>query len=174
MKDERDIGALEYETSVLARRIGLNVPETKQQKLSKAGTTFFSKRFDRLGTRRIHYASAMTMIGAEDGDEGHSYLEIAAFLAQHGAAPEEDLHELWRRMVFYYHIHNTDDHLRNHGFLLTPKGWRLAPMFDVNPNPYGGEHALDLGDLIKDAEYYRLNHSQAQAEYNAIRHACGK
>jgi len=169
VKDDRDMGMLEYETSVIARKIGLNVPETKCQKLSKAGTTFFSRRFDREGGARIHYASAMTMLGANDGDEGHSYLEIAEWLVQHSAAPEADLRELWRRMVFSYFVRNTDDHLRNHGFLLTGKGWRLAPMFDVNPNPDGGEHALDLGDLIKDAEYYRMTHAEAQAQYNSIK-----
>ena len=137
-------------------------------KLSKAGTTFFSKRFDRDGTRRIHYASAMTMLGAKDGEEGHSYLEIAEWLAAHSAAAEADLHELWSRMVFSQLIGNTDDHLRNHGFLLTKQGWRLAPMFDVNPNPRGGESALDKGDPIKDAAYYRLTQSAAEARYCEI------
>ena len=78
---------------------------------------------------------------------------------------DEYLRELWRRMAFSELIHNTDDHLCNHGFLLTPKGWRLAPMFDVNPNPDGGEHALDMGDLIADAGYYRLTKSEADREY---------
>ena len=168
-RDERDVGALEYETSVLARKVGLNVPETKAQRLSRAGTTFFSKRFDRDGARRMHYASAMTMIGAADGEEGHSYLEIAEFLARFGADPEADLHELWTRMVFSQLVRNTDDHLRNHGFLLTPKGWRLAPMFDVNPNPDGGENALEMGDLIGDAEYYRLTKSAAQERYAELK-----
>lgn len=171
VKDERDVGRLEYETSVLARKLGLDVPETKCQKLSKAGTTFFSKRFDREGTRRIHYASAMTMLGAVDGEGDHGYLEIAEWLSQNSAAPEADLRELWRRMVFSYFIGNTDDHLRNHGFLLTPKGWRLAPMFDVNPNPDGGEHALDLGDPIKDADYYRLTRTEARSQHEEIRKA---
>jgi len=171
VKDERDVGRLEYETNILARKLGLNVPEAKCQKLSKAGTTFFSKRFDRDGDKRIHYASAMTMLGATDGEEDHSYLEIAEWLTQYSAAPEADLHELWRRMVFSHFVKNTDDHLRNHGFLLTSKGWRLAPMFDVNPNPDGGEHALDMGDLIKDAEYYRLTRAEAQAQYGEIQKA---
>lgn len=168
-RDERDVGALEYETSVLARKVGLNVPETKAQRFSRAGTTFFSKRFDRDGARRIHYASAMTMIGAADGEEGHSYLEIAEFLARFSANPEADLHELWTRMAFSQLVRNTDDHLRNHGFLLTPKGWRLAPMFDVNPNPDGGENALEMGDLIGDAEYYRLTKSAAQERYAELK-----
>ena len=124
-----------------------------------------SKRFDRCGETRIPYASAMTMLGAVDGEGEHNYLEIAEFIAANGAEPTEDLRELWRRMVFSELVRNTDDHLRNHGFLLTPKGWRLAPMFDVNPNPDGGDPALDMGDLIADAGYYRLTKSEADREY---------
>lgn len=168
VRDEWDVGALEYETSVLARKAGLNVPETKCQRLSKSGTTFFTRRFDREGTRRIHYASAMTMLGARDGEDDHSYLEIAEFIAANGAAPTEDLHELWDRMVFSALVRNTDDHLRNHGFLLTPSGWRLSPMFDVNPNPQSGESALFRGDPIADAAYYRLTQSEARKRYARI------
>ena len=168
-RDEWDVGEREYRTSRLARAAGLNVPETSRQKFSKAGTTFFSKRFDRVGARRIHYASAMTMLGASDGDGDHSYLEIAEFIAANSAAPEQDLHELWGRMVFSELVGNTDDHLRNHGFLLTERGWRLSPMFDVNPNPYGGEGAIDKGDMFKDAEYFRLTPAQARSRYEEIK-----
>ena len=168
VNDEWDVGAKEYDTSVLARRAGLNVPETKAVKLSKTGTTFFAKRFDREGKRRIHYASAMTMLGAVDGEAGHSYLEIAEFLAANSADADADLRELWSRMAFSRLVHNTDDHLRNHGFLLTKKGWRLSPMFDVNPNPYGGEGALDMGDIFADAPYYRLTHGEAERRYAAL------
>ena len=172
-KDEWDVGAREYETSLLARKVGLSVPETKAQKLSRAGTTFFSKRFDREGTRRIHYASAMTMLGATDGEDGHGYLEIAEWLAANSADATADLHELWRRMAFSQLVRNTDDHLRNHGFLLTPRGWRLSPMFDVNPNPDGGEPALDRGDLFADAAYYRLTRKEASARYSEMKAAVG-
>ena len=82
----------------------------------------------------------MTMLGATDGEDGHSYLEIAEWLAANSADATADLHELWRRMAFSQLVRNTDDHLRNHGFLLTSRGWRLSPMFDVNPNPDGGLH----------------------------------
>ena len=169
VKDEWDVGLKEYETSVLARKAGLHVPETRMSRLSKAGTTFFSKRFDREGTRRIHYASAMTMLGARDGEEGHSYLEIAEWIAANGAEATADLQELWMRMAFSEHVRNTDDHLRNHGFLLTEKGWRLAPMFDVNPNLNGGESALDRGDLLEDAAYYRLTRAEAEDRLSRIR-----
>lgn len=163
-----DDDVLEYRTNRLARKAGLRVPETKSTQLSEAGTTFFSKRFDRDGARRIPYASAMTMLGATDGDSGHSYLEIAEFLSANGANPDEDLRELWSRMAFSQLVRNTDDHLRNHGFLLTAKGWRLAPMFDVNPNPDGGENVLDMGDLFRDAEYYRLTQAEARDRYRVL------
>lgn len=171
--DEWDVGAKEYETSVMARKAGLNVPKTKCAKLSKTGTTFFTKRFDRNDGKRIHYASAMTMLGATDGDTDHSYLEIAEFIAGNSPNAETDLHELWGRMAFSQLVHNTDDHLRNHGFLLTDKGWRLSPMFDVNPNPYGGESALDMGDIFKDASYYRLTRAQAKERYDEIKAIVG-
>ena len=168
VKDDWDVGLKEYEASVLARKAGLLVPETQCKKLSKAGTTFFSKRFDRNGDERVHYASAMTMIGAKDGEENHSYLEIAEFIAAHSVDPIADLHELWGRMAFSTIIGNTDDHLRNHGFLLTERGWRLSPMFDVNPNPHGGVSALDIGDLFDDSEYYRLTKKEAKQRYDEM------
>lgn len=173
VRDEWDAGLKEYETSVLARKVGLNVPETKCAKYSKAGTTFFSRRFDRDGARRIHYASALTMLGASDGEEGHSYLEIAEWLAANSADATSDLRELWHRMAFSELVRNTDDHLRNHGFLLTAKGWRLSPMFDVNPNPTGGASALDRGDLLKDAAYYRLTRAEAEDHLSRMRSVCG-
>lgn len=173
VQDEWDVGRKEYETSVLARRAGLNVPETKMSRFSKAGTTFFSKRFDRQGMRRLHYASALTMLGATDGEEGHSYLEIAEWIAANSADAKSDLRELWSRMAFSELVGNTDDHLRNHGFILTAKGWRLSPMFDVNPNLAGGENALDRGDLLGDAAYYRLTRAEAERRLRDLRTICG-
>ena len=166
VKDDWDVGLKEYETSILARKIGLRTPDTQCRKLSKAGSTFFSKRFDRDGAKRIHYASAMTMIGANDGEDGHSYLEIAEFISANSAEPTADLRELWGRMAFSAIIGNTDDHLRNHGFLLTERGWRLSPMFDVNPNPHGGVSVLDMGDLFEDSEYYRISKEEAKQRFN--------
>ena len=168
VKDDWDVGLKEYETSVLARKLGLLTPDTQCRKLSKAGTTFFSKRFDRDGAKRIHYASAMTMIGANDGEDGHGYLEIAEFISANSADPVADLHELWGRMAFSAIIGNTDDHLRNHGFLLTERGWRLSPMFDVNPNPHGGASALDMGDLFEDSEYYRMSKKEAKQRFDRM------
>ena len=93
------------------------------------------KRFDRNAEKRVPFLSAMSMLEARDHEQ-HSYLEIAYALAQHGASPEQDMAELWRRIVFTVMIANTDDHLRNHGFIYERhKGWRLSPAYDMNPTP---------------------------------------
>ena len=106
-------------------------------KISGKYNTFLTKRFDRIKKERIHFASAMTMTGNSEEnlrDTKPSYLEIAEFIKFSGASNEEDLHQLWKRIVFNISISNTDDHLRNHGFILSDKGWRLSPAFDVNPS----------------------------------------
>ncbi len=129
---------------------GLDVSEAKLEKFSKDGSTFLVKRFDRKGRRRIHYASAMTLLGKKDGMsavDGISYLDIAAFIRSNGAKPKSDLIELWKRIVFNMMVSNTDDHLRNHGFLLQEKGWALSPLFDVNPFPYGNELSLNINEF---------------------------
>ena len=93
------------------------------------------KRFDRKDKERIPFLSAMSMISALENEQ-HSYLEIAYALAQNGAAPKEDMAELWRRIIFTIMISNTDDHLRNHAFIYERyKGWRLSPVYDLNPTP---------------------------------------
>jgi serine/threonine-protein kinase HipA len=110
------------------------------------------------------------MLGARNNEE-HSYLEIADAIRQYGSSPEADLIELWRRIVFNILVSNTDDHLRNHGFLFDGKNWRLSPAFDVNPNLAKVEHVLnldavtnrpDLELVLSTASYYDLNASQAQ------------
>ena len=93
------------------------------------------RRFDRVQGQRIPFLSAMSMLGASD-NESRSYLEFVDALRRYGASPKQDMHELWRRIVFNILISNTDDHLRNHAFLYTgPDGWRLAPAYDLNPVP---------------------------------------
>ena len=144
--DEYDVAAWEMVVHELAFRCGLDVPEAKLEKFSKNGSTFLVKRFDRLKNRRIHFSSAMTMLGKTDGDHDGSYLEIAAFIKGHGARPADDLRELWRRIVFNMAVSNTDDHFRNHGFLLTSKGWVLSPVYDVNPVPYGDMLSLNVDE----------------------------
>ena len=148
--------------------------ESRIVKLSGAYNTFLTKRFDRILNERIHFASAMTMTGNYEEairDKNASYLEIAEFIKYSGAENMEDLHQLWRRVVFNISISNTDDHLRNHGFLLSNKGWRLSPAYDINPsidkdglalNIDMDNNALDF-DLAKSVgEYFMLNKKQME------------
>jgi len=147
--DENNVGAWEKVTSDLARLCGLCVPESKIETFSKYGSTFLVKRFDRVGERRVHFASAMTLLGKTDGAsavDGSGYLEIASFIKANGANPKNDLKELWRRIVFNMAVSNTDDHLRNHAFLFDKSGWRLSPLYDVNPVPYGDELSLNVNE----------------------------
>ncbi len=172
--DIKDIGGWEMVTNELARNAGLNVAVSKIQKFSSKYYTFLTRRFDRTNTgERIHYASAMTMLGYVDGNnfqDGVSYLEIVDFLTRNGANIESDLRELWQRIVFNIFVSNTDDHLRNHGFILTEKGWILSPAFDINPNEDGAglslnisldDNSLDLDLAVEVAEYFRLTDEEA-------------
>ena len=187
-RDEVDVGAWEAVVNDLARQAGLRVPETKVQRLTQRRHTYLSRRFDRLPSgERIHFASAMTLLGYADGADaavGVSYLELAEFIMRNGAAVAEDLAELWRRIVFNICVSNTDDHLRNHGFLLVPnEGWRLAPAYDMNPNPQGAgltlniagnDNRLDLALALEAADSFRLTLPEAKAQMAAIRAAVGQ
>lgn len=147
--DESDTGAWEKVVHDLAKMSGLNVPESKLENFSKIGSTFLVRRFDREGKNRVHFASAMTLLGKKDGAsaaDGISYLDIAGFIKAYGANPKSDLLELWKRIVFNMAVTNTDDHLRNHAFILSKQGWVLSPLFDVNPVPYGDELSLLVDD----------------------------
>jgi serine/threonine-protein kinase HipA len=118
----------------LAKKAGIPVPAARVETVAKKPVLLL-RRFDRDGKRRIPFLSAMSMLGAKD-NETHSYLEIADALRQYGAAPRADMEALWRRIVFNILISNTDDHLRNHGFLYeSSEGWRLSPAYDLNPVP---------------------------------------
>jgi len=179
--DEYNMGAWEMVVRDLAEKCELNVPEAKLETFSKHGGTFLVKRFDRDGERRVHFASAMTLLGKTDGAsgaDGSSYLELASFIKQRSAAPSEDLRELWRRIVFSMAVSNTDDHLRNHGFLLTDRGWRLSPMYDVNPDIYGNslslnvsmeDSSIDFALALETAKYYGLPQKQANQEIKNIK-----
>ena len=147
--DENDSGAWEMVTHDLAELCGLHVPEAKLEKFSKLGSTYLVKRFDRILNKRVHFASAMTLLGKTDGAsaaDGTSYLDIAAFIKSYGAQPKRDLIELLKRIVFNMAVSNTDDHLRNHAFIFTENGWRLSPLYDVNPVPYGDELSLNVDE----------------------------
>jgi len=171
--DHFDTGLWEFLIYKLAKDSDIEMPEAKIKKFSRQHT-FLTKRFDRNKGKRIHFASAMTMLGKNDGaaaSDGTSYLEIAEFLMSSGARPEKDLEELWRRIVFSICVSNTDDHLRNHGFLLTTKGWRLSPAFDLNPNPDGeglklniseSDNSQDLELALSVAPYFRLTKQKSE------------
>lgn len=181
--DDADVGAWEGVAADLARAAGVRVAESRTERLSRGGTTFLSRRFDRAdGGARVHFASAMTALGAADGESGErSYLELADFLACRGEAPAEDLAELWRRIVFSIAIGNTDDHLRNHGFLLGERGWRLAPAYDLNPNPATqgalslcidrDDPTADYSVALRAAPSFRLSPREADAILARVREA---
>jgi serine/threonine-protein kinase HipA len=175
VRDEFDVGAWEMVVYTLAKACGLDVPDALVRQFNSAYHTFLVKRFDRTGEgRRLHFASAMNLTGHQDGDDastGASYLEIAQVLMTDGARTGADLRELWSRVVFNLLVSNTDDHLRNHGFLLEPgKGWALSPAFDMNPVPHahglklnisGMDNAMDLELARSVAPYFRLSTSEA-------------
>jgi serine/threonine-protein kinase HipA len=166
--DSYDKAAWEFLAYRLALKAGIEISESRIEKISGKHHTFFTKRFDRNKRERIHFASAMTMTGNNEDtlkEKAVSYLDIADFIQYSGAQNKKDLHQLWRRIVFNIVISNTDDHLRNHGFILTEKGWILSPAFDLNPsidkdglalNIDLENNALDV-DLAKSiGEYFQL------------------
>lgn len=175
VRDAHDVGAWEMVVQTLAKACGLAVPQSLARRFASPHHTFLVKRFDRAPQGRLHFASAMTLTGHLDGDDastGASYLEIARVLIDHGARPGPDLRELWSRIVFNMLVSNTDDHLRNHGFLLVPgKGWRLSDAYDMNPVPGAGglklnvteaDNAIDLDLARAAAPYFRVSPRQAE------------
>jgi serine/threonine-protein kinase HipA len=166
--DEFSIGAWEMTVYQLAKMAGLNTTDARLERFLKSGQTFLVKRFDRNGVQRIHFASALNLLGYQDGDgskTGVSYLELADLIGRIGERVDEDLEELWKRIAFNVCVGNTDDHLRNHGFLLGGQGWRLSPVYDLNPQPWSdglalnineSSNALDLGRVADVAEYFRI------------------
>jgi serine/threonine-protein kinase HipA len=169
VRDEHDVGAWELVVQTLAIGCGLRVSESEARRFAHAHHTFLVRRFDRTDAgRRLHFASAMTLTGhkGDDASTGVSYLEIARVLMDQGAQTKEDLRELWCRILFNVLVSNTDDHLRNHGFILVPgKGWRLSDAFDMNPVPGSAgltlniseaDNSLDL-DLVRSvAPFFRI------------------
>jgi serine/threonine-protein kinase HipA len=172
--DTKDVGGWEMVVNYLAAKCGIKIAEAKIEKLTERDHTFLSKRFDRNKNERIYFASAMTMLGYTDERDSHSgasYLEIADFISTNGARVNDDLKELWKRIVFSISVSNTDDHLRNHGFILTEKGWLLSPAFDINPNETGTGLNLNISDTDNSlnydlalgvAEYFRVGKVEAQ------------
>lgn len=174
--DGLDVGAWEILAYELAIQCGIEMSECKAQKFSSNQHTFLTKRFDRTSDgKRIHFASAMTLLGYSDGEDatiGISYLELVDFILKNGANVANDLKQLWKRIVFSICVSNTDDHLRNHGFLLSVKGWVLSPAYDINPVESGvglklniseNDNALDLDLAIQVAPYFRVDTKEAKS-----------
>ena len=148
-EDTRDIGAWELVANRLAARAGLAVPETRGLRLPGSSyTTFLSKRFDRTASGgRVAFVSAMTMTQRINGEPGASYLELVDLLQSRGASTSVDCRQLFRRVIFSILIHNTDDHLRNHGFFVDTSGLRLSPAFDLNPSIESRDLSLAINEL---------------------------
>ncbi|MEI6583060.1 MAG: HipA domain-containing protein [Chitinophagia bacterium] len=174
--DSIDKGAWEYLAYKLALQCGVVMQPSRIEKVAGKFHTFFTKRFDRQLSERIHFASAMTMTGQNEDtikENPASYLDMAEFIQYNGAQNKHDLQQLWRRIVFHIAISNTDDHLRNHGFILTDTGWILSPAFDINPSVDKERLALNIDthnnaldfELAKSVgEYFQLR----EAEMNTI------
>ncbi len=181
--DSIDAGAWEYLVTSMAHDFGLRVPQIDARLFSSRYHTFLTKRFDRVGiNNRLYFASAMTLLGYVDGNDANddiSYLELAEFLQRYGGnAQQEDLTELWKRVLFNVSISNCDDHLRNHGFLLTPKGWELSPVYDLTPNSNGtglklnideSDNALDIDLVLSTASYYGVSEEAAFTEVKRLK-----
>lgn len=170
--DTIDKGAWEYLAYELAINAGITMSSCRIEKIVGKYNTFFTKRFDRESGERIHFASAMTMTGNNEDtirDNPASYLDIAEFISSYGTKVKENLHQLWRRIVFNIAISNTDDHLRNHGFILTDEGWVLSPAYDLNPsidkdglalNIDMDNNALDIKLAKSVGGFFRLDEKQ--------------
>ena len=172
VRDSYIVGAWEKTTSDMAREIGIIVPETKLLSLSDNRSIFLSKRFDRNIDKRIHFASAMTMLGERDGGKNDvGYLDIAEKISEISSDPGFDLEEMFTRAAFDIAVSNQDNHLRNHGFLLKNGGWELSPAYDINPVPGAGELALNIDlnskvrsfdTLLSTAYFYGLSTKRAK------------
>ena len=170
--DTTDKGAWEFLAYQLAIKAGVEMAPCRIEKITDNYHTFFTKRFDRENGERIHFASAMTMTANNEDtirNNPASYLDIAEFISNHGTNIEANLHQLWLRIIFNIAISNTDDHLRNHGFILTAAGWILSPAYDLNPsiekdglalNIDTDNNALDFELAKSVGEYFRLNENQ--------------
>ena len=171
--DDYDVSLWEHLSHLLAKKAGVNAAETSVISTGEKYHALLSKRFDRTTDgRRIHFASAMTLLGLTDGSDaqtGNGYLDIVDFILQNCCDVENNLRQLYRRVAFNIAIGNTDDHFRNHGFLLTPRGWTLSPAYDMNPtdNEYqsllitSSTNKSDLNLLMEASEEYMIGKEEA-------------
>ena len=180
--DVKNMGAWEFMVAKMARKCGIVMSECKAQKFSSNHHTFLTKRFDRNGAgRRVHFASAMTLLGYTDGanhSDGVSYLELAEWIMSNCDNTNQNLEQLWRRIVFNIAVSNCDDHLRNHGFILTDKGWQLSPAYDMNPDENGmglklniseNDNSLDFDLALSEAKYFSLSDARAESILKEIK-----
>ena len=180
-KDLENTELLEHLAHSLAASAGINVAKTRTIKISKDRDLLLSERFDRSADgKRIHFASAMSLLGLEDGagsSTGNGYLDIVDFILQSCTDVKQNLRELYRRVAFNIMFGNTDDHFRNHGFLLTPKGWTLSPAYDINPGAKHHQCLLineyteqsDIHALLDASENYMLEHKEAEEIIEEVR-----
>jgi len=162
-KDLEDTELIEHFSHILARKAGIDVANTRVIPISKDRHLLLSERFDRTpeGKRR-HFASAMSLLGLDDGSgagTGNGYLDIVDFIVRNCTDVQQNLHELYRRVAFNVLFGNTDDHFRNHGFILTPKGWTLSPAYDINPS-------------TKTHQCLLINENAELSDINALRDSC--
>jgi serine/threonine-protein kinase HipA len=182
LKDDINQGAWEFLVYKLAVASGIKMSTSMAEKYYSDYHTFLTKRFDRENSGlRVHFFSAMTLLGHKDGTDAHSgasYLELAEFILRRGSHVDEDLQQLWTRIAFNVAVSNTDDHLRNHGFLYVKDGFRLSPAYDINPNPKGygltlniDEHSnhLDIDLVMSVTPYFRLKNDKAKDIVKTIR-----
>ncbi|GAC21669.1 HipA-like protein [Paraglaciecola arctica BSs20135] len=185
--DEIDIAAWEYMTYQLAQKAGIYMSECRLERFEHEHHTFITKRFDRIPQGRLHFSSALTQLEKYDGDGDSSYLELAEFITDNGVNAKEDLRQLWRRIIFNIAVSNTDDHLRNHGFILSSQrgasGWLLSPAYDINPSiDKSGLHlnitehnnSLDYQLAFEVAELFQLSAEHAQKIYDEVLHSVSK
>ena len=180
LKDDYDVGLWEHFCHLLAKNAGINAAETKVITINDKHHTLLSRRFDRTEDgRRIHFASAMTLLGLNDGDNattGNGYLDIVDFILSGCTDVYTNLRELFRRVAFNICIGNSDDHFRNHGFLLAAKGWTLSPAYDMNPTLNDHQSLLinsktnkaDLSILLNSCEEYMLTPEIAKGIINEV------
>ena len=165
LKDDYDVGLWEHFCHLLATRAGISAAATKVLSTNDKYHTLLSRRFDRTAEgKRIHFASAMTLLGLSDGDKastGNGYLDIVDFILQNCTDVNRNLQELFRRVAFNICIANSDDHFRNHGFLLTQKGWTLSPAYDINPS-------------LNQYQSLLISDSSSKADLNILLDACEK
>ena len=184
--DDYDVGLWEHHSHLLAKEAGVIAADTCVVETGRKYHALLSKRFDRTADgRRKHFASAMTLLGLSDGCDaktGNGYLDIVDFILQNCCDVEDNLRQLYRRVAFNIAIGNSDDHFRNHGFLLTPRGWTLSPAYDMNPtvNDYqallinSSTNRADLQMLLDSSEEYMIGKEEAKRIINEVKDGVSK